>query len=50
MRVVLNVIATFGPADNEIVLDQPQNCVGLMGRVLEWFRPYLSDHGNYIKQ
>lgn len=39
--VLFDLSAAFDTVDNNIHIDRLQNCVGLSGLVLHWFRTYL---------
>ena len=45
--MLLDLSAAFDTVDHTVLVDRLENCVGLSGTVLSWFRSYLQ-HRNYF--
>ncbi len=46
--VLLDLSAAFDTVDHNILLERLENCVGLSGMALKWFRSYLEGRGYYV--
>ncbi len=46
--VLLDRSAAFDTVDHNILLERLENCVGLSGMALKWFRSYLEGRGYYV--
>ncbi len=48
MLVLLDLSAAFDTIDHDILIDRLQNCTGIQGQALRWFRSYLSDRYHFV--
>ncbi len=48
LLVLLDLSPTFDTIDHDILIDRLQNCTGIQGQALRWFRFYLSDRYHFV--
>ncbi len=48
LLVLLDLSAVFDTIDHNILKDRLQNCTGIQGQALRWFRSYLSDRYHFV--
>ncbi len=48
LLVLLDLSAAFDTNNNSIILNRPENFVGISGSALVWFKSYLSDPHQFI--
>ncbi len=48
LLVLLDLSAAFDTIDHDILLNRPENFVGVSGSALAWFKSYLSDRHHFV--
>ncbi len=48
LLVLLDLSAPFDTIDHNILLNRLENCVGISGSALAWFKSYLSDRHQFV--